>query len=398
MAMIAALTLWGCAPGAPALPDYRGDPARRGSVAKVEAIGAYSPLQMRLLLWMAKLQAPVVTGVRLYRVSYWSVTDGHPVLVSGLLGVPGRNPVRGAVLWMHATHVSREDSMSNTKGAESLPVSYVFAGGDYLLLAPDLVGLGVSRAPQAYLVNASTIDVSRDFVHAAQTVTHDLGVSWNPDFYLTGFSQGGHSAAILQEDFEAHPDPAVRLCAVAPIGGVYDLAGAAFPYALQGRSDTSYIDLANMALSYATYYHQPLESVLTQRNAAVAEVVLDGNHDIAALKQLPSNPRALFNDRFMANYQHGGTDWLIEAMRANSAVARASRTPLRLYYGDKDLDAPPADAVAFAASLRAAGADAQAISVGPYDHGGSAFQAAPKVRSWFDLLSAAERQRPRSGC
>jgi pimeloyl-ACP methyl ester carboxylesterase len=387
-AVIGALAFVGYAPSPAAPLTYHGDPSVRGSVAEVTPVGAYSALHMRALLWLAKLPVTASTGARLYRVSYWSVTDGKPVLVSGLMGVPDRDPPRGTVVWMHGTHDSRTDSMTNPKSQEGMLVSVVFAGGDYLLLAPDLVGLGVSKDPQAYFYNPSTIDVTEDFLRAAQTVTKDLRRTWNPNLYLTGFSQGGHSAAILQRELEQHPNPAWRVKASAGVAGPYNLADISLPYAMNGHSPEDSAYLSTLALSYSTYYHQPLESVLTKPYAGTVERLFDGDHGVDEIqKAMPSNPRALFTPAFLAAFDAKAPNWFSSAWRDNQANAWAPKAPFRAYYGDNDVDVSPQDAKTFVAQAKSLGGDAEAISVGPYDHGGSALQAAPRIRQWFDTLS-----------
>jgi hypothetical protein len=91
---------------------------------------------------------------------------------------------------------------------ETVAASGVFAGGGYLLLAPDLVGLGVSKGPQAYYFNPSTIDVTLDFLRAAKTVTHDLGRPWNPNIYVAGFSTIPRPLARSRRPGQAWPNPA----------------------------------------------------------------------------------------------------------------------------------------------------------------------------------------------
>jgi hypothetical protein len=49
------------------------------------------------------------------------------------------------------------------------------------------------------------------------------------------------------------------------------------------------------------------------------------------------------------------------------------------------------DAKAFVADAKRRGGNAEAVSVGPRDHGESILQAAPLIRPWFDTLSAARR-------
>jgi hypothetical protein len=209
----AVLVLWlGAADGAHAAADP-GAPGARGAVAQVEPIASYGALRLKVLLLAVGLHAQVSNGIHLYRLSYWSVSDGAPVLVSGLMTVPDGVAPRGVVIWMHGTHDARADSLSNPGSEEGLLASAVFAGGGYLLLAPDLVGLGVSKGPQTYFVNTSTVDVTLDLLRAAKDASAEAGRPWNASLYLTGFSEGGHAAALLQRTLEQHPDPAWHVVA-----------------------------------------------------------------------------------------------------------------------------------------------------------------------------------------
>jgi pimeloyl-ACP methyl ester carboxylesterase len=370
------------------LPDYHGDPARPGSVVKVEAVGSYPAAVMRLLVWTAKLPDPVAINrnVRLYRVTYWSRINAMPVLVSGLMSLPDKGQLRGAVLWMHGTNVDRAASVSQPSFQVGVLGSGIFAGGGYLYLAPDLVGLGVSKQPQAYLYNQSTIDTTLDFLIAAQTVSRDLGRSWNPSIYVTGFSQGGQATAVVARELERRGDPRWRLTAAAAIAGAYNLADFSLPMAMKGKSPGDPIYLTNMAISYATYYGHPLNSVMTTEAARRAEILFDGNHEKDIAGQMPANPRTLFRADFLEALDKAKPHWFLDAARANEAYDWAPKAPFRAYYGDLDVDVYPDDSRRFAEHARRLGGHAEAISVGRYDHFGSVIQAVPKVRAWFDAL------------
>ncbi len=384
----AVLVLWlGAADGAHAAADP-GAPGARGAVAQVEPIASYGALRLKVLLLAVGLHAQVSNGIHLYRLSYWSVSDGAPLLVSGLMTVPDGVAPRGVVIWMHGTHDARANSLSNPGSEEGLLASAVFAGGGYLLLAPDLVGLGVSKGPQTYFVNTSTVDVTLDLLRAAKGASAEAGRPWNASLYLTGFSEGGHAAALLQRTLEQHPDPAWHVVAGAGIAGPYRLADISFPFALNGRAPGDADYLATASLSYSTYYHRPLDSVLAQPYAESVARLFDGDHSLAEIaKAMPANPRALFTPEVLAAFDGKGSDWFVDELRANQIEHWAPRAPFRAYYGDNDVDVSPADAKALVADAKALGGDAEAISVGAYDHGGSALHATPLIREWFDQLS-----------
>ena len=384
---IALLLLSGCTPASRRLPGYLGDPKVQGSVVRVEQVGSYPATAYRGLLWFAKVPVAVSDGAVLYRVTYWSRTNGEPVLVSGLMGVPGRDAPKGTVLWMHGTNLDRKDSVSKPNFRDGVLLSGVFAGGGYLYLAPDLLGLGVSRAPQAYLYNPSTIEVTLDFLRAAEQVSQGLGLHWNPNIYVAGFSQGGHSAAVIARALEERNDPSWRLRAGAGIEGAYDLANVSIPFAMTGATSAHSLYLTNLAQSYATYYHHPLDNLLNSASAKRARALFDGDHDGQIGGALPANPRDLFTREFLEAYDQKKPTWFMEAARANEAYLWAPKAPFRAYYGDRDVDVSPNDAKAFSDRARRLGGNVSAVAVGPFDHFQSAFHAVPMVRRWIDSVS-----------
>ena len=103
---------------------------------------------------------------------------------------------------------------------------------------------------------------------------------------------------------------------------------------------------------------------------------------------MPRQPRDLFNKEFLDDFDNKRPNWFLDAMAANESYAWAPSAPFRAYYGDKDIDAAPANSTFFAAETSRRGGHIQAIDVGPFDHGGSAFHAVPLIRRWFDELSA----------
>jgi hypothetical protein len=390
-ACFALLIVAGCSSGQSELPNYQGNPQNAGSVARVERVGWYPAIVMRVLFWYAALPEPVSVsdGIQLYRISYWSHSGGKPELLSGLMAMPNAADLRGTVLYMHGTNTSRRDSIS-VPSTEGILISGAFAGGGYLLAAPDLAGLGISHAPQPYFINASTTEQTLDFLRAVQTVSHDLGHAWNANLYVSGFSQGGTNTALMQRELERLNDPAWQVRAAAGIAGPYNFVDIALPLAMTGAAPSDSDYLTNLALAYSIYYHQPLESVMKPDMAARARRLFDGDHSFEdVLKGMPRNPRELFTAEFLDAFDHKKPNWFLDDLRANECIAWAPRAPFRAYYGDKDLDAAPANSTFFAQEAARRGGHIQAIDLGPLDHEASAYHAVPRIRLWFDALSAA---------
>ena len=199
---------------------------------------------------------------------------------------------------------------------------------------------------------------------------------------------------MIQRELELHSDPALQVRAGAGIAGVYDMSGVEFPFLLAGGTSKYSAYLEDFAVSYATHYHERLDSLLRPQYAQSARMLLDGDHNGAFLKQLPSDPRSLFTSEFLAAYENKQPHWFTTDMQKNDVFAWPPRAPFRAYYGDKDIDATPGNTKIFASEATRMGGHVQAVDVGAVDHRGTAYLAVPMIRSWFDEISAASSAGP----
>ena len=108
------------------------------------------------------------------------------------------------------------------------------AGTGHILLAPDYIGLGESRAVHPYMHTKTTVATSIDFLRAARTLVEYLRGEWPASLYLMGFSQGGHATFAVQRELEKLADPRFQVKASAPIAGPFHLRDVSFPQALTG--------------------------------------------------------------------------------------------------------------------------------------------------------------------
>lgn len=394
-ALAAAMLWWWLSPPPYADVSRIGDGRRTpGDIIAIEHIGGHNRLVWQALLWWADLPAPtpVVDGAEMFRIRYWSELAGQPVEASGLMSVPyavlgGATP-RGTVMYLHGTSPDRSASPSSPGAQEGLLPAAVFAGGGYILLAPDYFGLGQSRAGQAYVHARTTASAARDLITAAQVATSAMQLRFSPDLHLVGFSQGGFSVAVVQRALEAAPIAGVRIKAAAAIAGAFDLLGISVPYALANKHS---LYLSYLAHSYAVQYRQPLGSLFVPRHAALVPGLFDGNHSVDAVAAaLPADPADLFRPEILAQIKARQPNWFTMALAENQAWQWRPAAPLRLYYGDRDLDVSPQDSRHFHAQARRLGGNISLVPLGPHDHGESVLQAVPQVRRWFDALSGPE--------
>jgi pimeloyl-ACP methyl ester carboxylesterase len=361
-----------------------------GGVVQVTHLGTYSAPLLGVLLWRAHLpgKIAITQGADLYRLRYWTTNyTGRLTIVSGLLAVPQGIAPRGVVSYQHGTETDRSTSPSSPNLEEGVLGAAVFAGSGYLFVAPDDIGRGTSHEIEPYLYVPSEVNVTRDLLTAAQTVATHLRVAWSSRLLLLGFSEGGHATLAIQRALEQTP-AAMHVVASASIAGPYDLRQVSFPFALEGHSAEDSAYLADLAYAYATVYQHPLASVVQTSYATRIPALFDGTHETdQVIAALPRQPRDLFTPTFLAQYANGTGNWFLQALAENQVDAWSPKAPVRLYYGDADVDVTPQTAIFAASHMQGLHGNVQAIALGHYDHFGSINQAISQIRAWFDALS-----------
>jgi hypothetical protein len=375
-----------------AIPDsLKSD--KPGGLVAVERTGKYPSLVVRYILDSIGLPDPIDAqfGMTLYHMQYRTRNyDGSIVVASGLVALPNWSEVNSVVMYQHGTNTQRRLAPSQPGLGEGVFVASAAAGLGHILVAPDYIGLGDSAAVHPYMHAETTASTSIDCLRAARTLVEHLRGSWPAQLYLMGFSQGGHATFAVQRDLEKLADPRFQVTASAPIAGPFHLRDVSFPQALTGETESHPLYLAYLANSYAHIYHQPLKSILTEPYVEKVPVLFDGDHvEISA--ELPKDPRSLFNPEFLDAYDNGKPHWFLDALVENNVSDWTPVAPVRIYYGDDDVDVLPEEARRAETAMKQRGADITAISVGPYDHNASALRALPQAIRWFTELARKKR-------
>jgi hypothetical protein len=206
--------------------------------------------------------------------------------------------------------------------------------------------------------------------------------------FLSGFSEGGWASLAALRILEAEGRPVLGSAQVA---GAYDLRRVSLPAALKGGAPSHALYLAYAAWGQSAYYGHPLSSVMTAEYAARVDRLFAGAKPEQIIAGLPRDPRLMFNRDFLDAYDHGGADWFLDAFTANSLVDVTPRAPVRLYYGAKDQDVVPEEALGAARAMRARGADVTTVDVGPFGHDASMLVAAPAILAWLRALETGAK-------
>jgi len=325
---------------------------------------------------------PVGATVDCYRMEYSAPgRDDKAVRLSGLLALPRDTAARRLVSFQHGTTTTRSAVPSKPDGT-GIATAIAFAGNGYALVVPDYPGLGVSEGRHPYYVADAIAPSIVAMIEAAKRVE---GVPDAPVF-LSGFSEGGWASLAALRLMEQRGMP---VFASAQVAGAYDLRHVSLPAALKGGAASHSLYLAYAAWGQAAYYGHPLDSVLTGESATLAERLFAGASPEEIRDALPKDPRAMFNAAFLDAFDNGGSHWFLDTFAANSLAGVTPRAPVRMYYGSKDEDVVPEEAIAAARAMRARGADVAAVDVGPVGHDPSMLAAAPLILAWLRELEAA---------
>lgn len=366
---------------------------RPGDPISIERVGSYSHATLRALFWWEGLaeSLPTESGIELYRVTYRTLSpDERLVVASGLVAVPdGRESFRGLVSWQHGTASLRSAAPSSLDVFNGLFPAAFFAGHGYLFLAPDYLGFGVSDEAHTYYHTASMAGVVVDLLQATKALLAHNAVEWPGSIFLSGFSQGGHASLAAQRQLENNPVSGVVVTASAPVAAAVDLAHIGLPGALSGRSRFGSLYVAWIALSYAREYDQPIGSLLVEPWSSRVAELFDGSHDgDTIVEALPPDPNDLLTDEVHDAIENDTRHWFLDRLSENELLDWTPQAPVRLYYGERDVDVTPDQALLMQSLGRQRGADVVAVSVGDVDHDGSILLAAPQLRDWFDSLSS----------
>src|SRR5262249_14688726 len=192
-------------------------------------------------------------GVTAYRLRYaTTAVDGSPTTATGLLLLPRSKKALPTVPYTHGTMAAKADAPSRSLDSLAGASALLFASAGYPTVAPDYLGLGYGPGRHPYMHAATEASAALDMLRAA----HAFDTRLDSDTLVTGFSQGGQAAMALGRALQ--DDPRLRLRALAPMSGAFDIEHAQLPATLAGRTDPA---VSNYYLSYLMQSWQPIYHV-----------------------------------------------------------------------------------------------------------------------------------------
>ena len=219
------------------------------SLVSYEYVGAYSELELQSM-YGSMMEWPI----EVYTIEY-ETNDvfGEVDTASGLVALPiGIGRTFPMCVFQHGTVGSKTEVPSQLDGGWE--AGLIFGGLGYIAVLPDLLGLGSSRGFHPYLHAESEASAAIDMLYASHEMAGEANVVVNSaQYFLTGYSQGGHSASALHRELEAnYPDLPVR--AATHMSGPYDVTGTLHDMITNEVDYLTPAYIPNIALSYQYVY------------------------------------------------------------------------------------------------------------------------------------------------
>ena len=343
-------------------------------------------------------------GFDTYKVTYCTVDavlPGHatapPTIATGNISLPRRSGRLSTVVYLHGTSVSFYDAPSNpnifgafNENGESFdgpPSSSIFAGGGFIYIAPDYLGLGDSTVPRHRYFHAATEASSAvDLLAASRHVLTSLHVQRDDELFTFGFSQGAHAALALHRELQ---NEHVNVTATATVGGVFDVER----FFLSSIADTTTVTLplyvSYMLLAYDDIYnvYGHASDVFRQPYASTVPGLFDMQHFFDdVLAGLPPTSRDLLRPSYYANVSNNPNNPLRVRLRQNAVDQWRPAAPIRVYHSPDDEEVFFDDALVSVNRLRNRGADITVKTLPGFDHVNSWIQAMPRALRYFKRL------------
>lgn len=337
-----------------------------------------------------EILVPIQNEIDVYDVDYWTKWhDGSAIRASGLYIVPV-NPKQtpAQLIYHHGTSVKKERGGVYFNGEETL--CYFFAVDAYCVVMPDYIGLGRGEKRHLYQHAQSESQAAIDMLEATNEINEQLKVKTSGQLFLTGYSQGGHSAMAthkrLQEDFKGK----YLVTASGPMSGAYDMTGAQVKYMFEPYTQPHY-------LPYLIYSYQEAYNIFPSPDInkaifrppydTIIPAAFDGrlqHHQINDI--LPKVPKDIFKDSLVEEFKHNPEFAFRKRLGENSNYDWKPETPVQMCFCKSDEEVSYKNAIVAYKKMRENGAKrVKKFNVSNrFSHGHCAGFSAIHTKMYFD--------------
>lgn len=289
----------------------------------------------------ATIQYDAVILKVVYRTNY----KGETINASGLVILPSTDDEVDMLSFQHGTIGSDAEAPSNITLQDQAAIFYsAIAGTGMIAVIPDFIGFGASVDKyHPYYVEDLTASATVDNIKAAKEIAEMVGMNFNGELFLAGYSQGGYATMATHKWIEDKGLDGFNLIASFPSSGGYDMKGfQEYFFTLETFHQPFY--MAYVANAFKSVYEWDLEfsDIFKEPYASKIPDLFNGqNTDSVINNQLNDTLSVLLQAEALSGLE---TDSKYEDLRIqlieNSLTNWVPQTRMFMYHGTADITVP----------------------------------------------------------
>lgn len=309
-----------------------------------ELINYYSAANISALAASLGIPANVYTaeyGVQAYRVIYTMPYMGETIEVSGAMFLPTEFPESCNLpvhTYMHGTIFVRDQAPSFMPFEATL--GYLMSSPGYITLMPDYVGLGVSELMHPYVHSESEAEAGIYMLEAVANLGEELGFTFNDEQFISGYSQGGHSAMAMAREIQENWSETYEVTACAPQAGPYNMSEVQGPFSVFVDAYPSPAYFAYNVIGWNSFYgniYDDLSEIFQEPYASMLPDMFDGETSASEINaQLPTLTEELLQPGIVDEILSGQNHPYMVAAADNDCHNWVPTCHMQMYYCNED--------------------------------------------------------------
>lgn len=287
-------------------------------------------------------------GLQAYKIVYWTKNYiGKLVKASGLVTLPRVNYQLSTVVHLHGTTINRDAVPSNFTKNPFLIVDLYYASNGYIVISPDYLGMGEGEKYHLFVNDKTQTSSSYDLVIATNKFLSTLGIKRYNEYFITGYSQGGHAAMGFAKFNATKNTTPLNIKYLYPGSGPYDLSDTTLNKSFFEKDIFPIASILPIILNschqmgYKQYENDPAEILTAEYVEDYKKHILSGNYNIL---WGGSNWRKLMRPEAISAVQNNMNHPLRNCLRESDNYRWYNKYPTTLSTASLDLFIPPQNA------------------------------------------------------
>jgi hypothetical protein len=226
-------------------------------------------------------------------------------------------------------------------------------------------------------------------IRAAREIAPTLGMKWNTQLFLMGYSQGGHAAMATHKMIQEKLSGEMTVTRSVPMSGPYDVSGVQSEYITSNTpySSPSYLPFVLFSYNRIYKFYDNIADALVSPYDTLLPPLFDGNYSTSYIDgKMPAIPNTIIKPNVLDSFRNDPNHYLRKALAANNVYDWKPDAPMRLYFCLADEAVNYLNAVVAIDTMRANGtADIDTLNISStLNHPSCAQPAIANAKFFFD--------------